>query len=175
MDHHELIADGISRGRGVLRRAIEGMSAEALAYRPADHTNPIGWLAWHIARVEDMHIADLLEEGQLWTDAGWHERFGMPADARDFGTRQTLDQVNAVNAPSAELLLGYYDAVAERTDAYLATLSADDLSRVLDEPQFQPLPTVGVRINSLIHHAAHHAGQIDYLRGLRDPAAGGLA
>jgi hypothetical protein len=34
---------------------------------------------------------------------------------------------------------------------------------------------VGVRINSLIHHAAHHAGQIDYLRGLRDPSLGGLA
>jgi uncharacterized damage-inducible protein DinB len=175
MDHHELIADGLSRGRSVLRRALEGLSAEALAYRPADHTNPIGWLAWHIARVEDMHVADLLEVGQLWTEGGWHQRFAMPADAGDFGTRQTLDEVNAVNAPSAELLLSYYDAVAERTDAYLATLSADDLSRVLDEPQFQPLPTVGVRINSLIHHAAHHAGQIDYLRGLRDPSAGGLA
>jgi len=175
VDHQELIADGLGRGRGVLRRAIEDMSVEDLQYRPADHTNPIGWLAWHIARVEDMHVADLLEAGQLWTDGGWHERFGMPADARDFGTRQTLDQVNAVNAPSAELLLGYYDATAERTDGYLATLSADDLSRVLDEPQFQPLPTVGVRINSLIHHAAHHGGQIDYLRGLRDPSAGGLA
>ncbi len=175
MDHQELIADGMSRGRGVLRRAIEGLPPEALAYRPADHTNPIGWLAWHIGRVEDMHVADLLEEGQLWTDGGWHERFGMPADPRDFGTRQTLEQVNAVNAPTAELLLEYYDAVAERTDAYLATLSADDLSRELDEPQFQPLPTVGVRINSLIHHAAHHGGQIDYLRGLRDPSAGGLA
>lgn len=175
MEHRELIADGLSRGRGVLRRAIEGMSAEALAYRPADHTNPIGWLAWHIARVEDMHVADLIEVEQLWTDAGWHEQFGMPADARDFGTRQTLDEVNAVNAPSAELLLSYYDAVAARTDAYLATLNASDLSRVLDEPQFQPLPTVGVRINSLIHHAAHHGGQIDYLRGLRDPSASGLA
>ena len=175
MDQQAIITDGMSRGRGVLRRALDGLDVDALTYRPADHTNPIGWLAWHIARVEDMHVADLLETGQLWTDGGWHERFGMPADARDFGTRQTLEQVNAVNAPSAELLLAYYDAVAARTDAYLETLSAEDLSRLLDEPQFQPLPTVGVRINSLIHHAAHHAGQIDYLRGLRDPSAGGLA
>lgn len=134
MDHLEIIADGMSRGRGVLRRAIDGLDHAALQYRPAEHTNPIGWLAWHIARIEDMHVADLLEEGQLWTDGGWHERFGMPSDARDFGTRQTLD-----------------------------------------EPRFQPLSNVGVRINSLIHHAAHHGGQIDYLRGLRDPSADGLA
>jgi hypothetical protein len=175
MHQNEVIADGLSRGRGGLRRALQGMTPEVLQYRPADHTNPIGWLAWHIARVEDMHVADLLEQDQLWTGDGWHERFGMPPDARDFGTRQTLDQVNAVNAPNVDLILGYYDAVAARTDAYLEALTPEDLARVLDEPQFQPLPTVGVRINSLIHHAAHHAGQIDYLRGLRDPSLGGLA
>jgi len=175
MNHVELISDGISRGRGVLHRALDGMSDEALAFRGAEHMNPIGWLAWHIARVEDMHVADLMEVGQLWTDGGWHERFGMPADARDFGTRATLEQVNAVRAPSAELLLAYYDAVAARTDEYLATLSSEELDRELDEPQWQPLPTVGVRLNSLVHHVAHHGGQIDYLRGLRDPSAGGLA
>jgi hypothetical protein len=175
MHQNEIIADGISRGRGVLRRALQGMTPEVLQYRPAGHTNPIGWLAWHIARVEDMHVADLLEQDQLWIGDRWHERFGMAPDARDFGTRQTLEQVNAVSAPSVDLLLGYYDAVAARTDAYLAALTPEELDRVLDEPQFQPLPTVGVRINSLIHHAAHHAGQIDYLRGLRDPSLGGLA
>jgi uncharacterized damage-inducible protein DinB len=175
MQQNELIADALNRGRGVLHRAIDGMTAEALAYRPADHMNPIGWLAWHIGRVEDMHVADLIEQGQLWTDGGWYQRFDMPPDARDFGTRQTLDQVNAVNAPRAELLLEYYDAIAARTDIYLQSLTSEDLDRVLDEPRFQPLPTVGVRLNSLIHHAAHHAGQIDYLRGLRDPSAVGLA
>jgi hypothetical protein len=76
------------------------MSDEALAYRPAEHIIPIGWLAWHIARVEDMHVADLLDEGQLWTDARWHQRFDMPPEARDFGTRQTLDQVNAATLPA---------------------------------------------------------------------------
>lgn len=175
MQQHEVIADALSRGRGVLHRALDGMSDEALTYRPAAHMNPIGWLAWHIARVEDMHIADLLDQGQLWTDGGWHRRFDMPPDAHDFGTRQTLEEVDAVNTPNAELLLEYYDAIAARTDAYLETLDSAALDRVLDEPQFQPLPTVGVRLNSLVHHAAHHAGQIDYLRGLRDPSAGGLA
>ena len=175
MEPHEVLGDALSRGRGVLRRALAGMPDEALAYRPAGHMNPIGWLAWHITRVEDMHVADLMEEGQLWTEGGWHERFGMPADARNFGTRQTLDEVNQVRAPSAVLLLGYHDAVAERTHSYLGMLGPGDLDRVLDEPQWDPLPTVGVRLNSLVHHIAHHGGQIDYLRGLRDPSVGGLA
>ena len=39
----------------MLHRALDGMSDEVLAFRPAEHMNPIGWLAWHIGRVEDMH------------------------------------------------------------------------------------------------------------------------
>jgi hypothetical protein len=99
MQQQELIGDALDRGREVLHRAIEGMPTEALSYRPAEHMNPIGWLVWHIARVEDMHVADLLEKDPLWTDGGWHQRFDMPPDARDFGTRQALDEVNVVNAP----------------------------------------------------------------------------
>ena len=168
MDGRAVIEDGISRGRGVLDRALEGLDADALQYRPAAEANPIGWLAWHIGRVEDMHVADLMGTEQLWTAEGFHERFGMAPDAQNYGTGNTLEQVNEVSAPSVEVLHQYLDAVTARTDAYLAQLSDSDLGRELDEPQWTPRPTVGVRLNSLIHHVAHHGAQVAYLRGLLD-------
>lgn len=171
MDGQAVIIDGISRGRGVLARALEGLDDADLAYRPSPEANPIGWMAWHIGRVEDMHVADLVGEEQLWTAQGFHERFGMPPEAENYGTGNTLEQVNEVHPPSVAALREYYDAVVARTDAYLAALTDADLDRVLDEPQWTPRPTVGVRLNSLIHHVAHHGAQVAYLRGLLEGAS----
>lgn len=173
MDGLAVIVDGISRGRGVLARALEGLDDGDLGYRPSPEANPIGWMAWHVGRIEDMHVADLMGEEQLWTSAGFHERFGMPPDAGNFGTGNTLEQVDAVRAPSVAALRAYYEAVAARTDGYLATLSEGDLDRELDEPQWTPRPTVGVRLNSLIHHVAHHGAQVAYLRGVLEGRADG--
>jgi hypothetical protein len=37
---------------------------------------------------------------------------------------------------------------------------------VLNEPQYQPLPTVSIQLASLINCNTRHAGQIEYLRGV---------
>ncbi len=166
MEARELITDGLERGRGIIRRALDGATPQLMAYQPAADANPIGWLAWHVARVQDHHIAGLAAGAQAWIEDGWHERFGMAAESEDYGTGHTPEQMTGVGAPDAQLLLDYEEAVWARTTAYVDTLDAAALDRVLDEPQYQPLPTVGVRLVSLINHSAHHAGQIDYIRGL---------
>jgi hypothetical protein len=100
MDQPALITDALGRGRGVMRRAIAGRSPDDLAYRPDRGANPLGWLAWHVGRVEDMHVADLMEADQLWTADGWHERFGMPPEPEVYGTGQRLEEVDAVTVPT---------------------------------------------------------------------------
>ena len=47
------------------------------------------------------------------------------------------------------------------------TLSTNDLDRELNEPMFQPLPTVGVRLVSIMDDSLLHAGQMAYIRRLR--------
>jgi hypothetical protein len=49
---------------------------------------------------------------------------------------------------------------------YFTTLSKSDLDKELNEPWFQPLPTVGVRIISVLEDSLLHAGQMSYIRGL---------
>jgi hypothetical protein len=66
---------------------------------------------------------------------------------------------------SGELLAGYYDAVAARSAAYVATLTPDDLDRVVDEA-WDPPVTLGVRLVSVVNEVNAHLGQAQYVRGL---------
>ena len=68
--------------------------------------------------------------------------------------------------PDAETLQAYHDAVYERTKEVLSGLTAADMDRELDEPQYSPLPTVGVRLASVISDNTQHAGQAAYIKGL---------
>ncbi len=52
----------------------------------------------------------------------------------------------------------------DRSLRYLAGLSEADLSRKLNEPRYQPLPTVGVRLVSVMSDNLQHASQVAYLR-----------
>lgn len=160
-----LVLDALNRVRGMVRSALEDLSPAELLASPKPH---IAWLAWHIARVQDANFSNLLKSEQVWIQDAWHARFHMPPDPKDYGSghSQTPEQVDAFTVTDKELLLGYLDAVFERTKSYLATLSNDDLKTVLDEPQYSPLPTLGVRLASVINCNTRHVGQIEYLRGL---------
>ena len=92
----------------------------------------------------------------------------MPPDPKDYGSghRHTRAQVEAFTITDKPLLLDYLDAVCAQTKSYLATVSNADLNRVLNEPQYQPLPTLSIRLASVVNCNTRHAGQIEYLRGL---------
>ncbi len=116
--------------------------------------------------MQDDHIASLIGEEQLWTKDGWHARFNRPPDPKDIGFGHSPKQVAAFKSPDVETLLNYHRAVLERSKRYFLTLSNTDLDRELDEPWYQPLPTVGVRLISVLTDSLQHAGQVAYVRGL---------
>jgi hypothetical protein len=165
MESASLVLDALGRVRQMVRAALADLSPEELLSPPKPH---IAWLVWHVARVQDANFSGLMERPQLWIADGWHGRFNMPPEPRDYGSghRHTVAQVDAFKIADKQLLLDYLDAVFARTRAYLATVTNADLNRVLNEPQYQPLPTLGVRLASVINCNTRHAGQIEYLRGL---------
>jgi hypothetical protein len=106
-------------------------------------------------------------DDQLWVRDGWHAKFDRPADPGDIGFGHTPEQVSAFKSPDTKTLIEYHRAVLERSKRYFPTLSKADLDRELNEPYFKPLPTVGVRLISIMDDAVIHAGQAAYVRGLR--------
>ena len=165
MQPRDLLLDGFERVREFLRSALDGLDADQLAHRIAPGANPIGWLAWHLLRVQDDHVADVAGTEQVWTSDGWADRFGVSLDDSATGYGMSSAEVAAVWVPSAELLLGYSDAVHERTAEFLQGLSDQDLDRVVDE-RWDPPVTLGVRLVSVLSDDLQHLGQAAYVRGL---------
>ena len=167
MEWHDLLADGFGRLPEFLDGVLTGVTQDDLDWQPRHDCNSIGWLVWHLTRQQDAQIASLAGEDQLWIKDGWHAKFNRIDDPRDVGFGNTPKQIAAFRCPDIQTLLGYNRSVVDRTQRYLLTLSRTDLDRELDEPMFQPLPKVGVRLISILDESVLHAGQVAYVRGLR--------
>ena len=154
------IFDNLSK---VLGRTLDGLTQEELDQQPAHDSNSIGWLIWHILRGQDLGIAGLMGDEQLWIREGWHAKFNRPPEPMDFGLGHTPEDLAAFKSPGIKTLLGYQQAVLEQTRRYLNALSESELDRKLDHPVF---PTVGARIIAIISDNLQHAGQAGYVRGL---------
>ena len=161
----QLLVDGFERVRQVVLHTLTGLSPEQLAFAPAPGANTIGWLTWHLTRVQDDHVADVAGSEQVWTGDGWFERFGLPLDSSDTGYGHRPEQVSAVRVPSAQLLIDYHQAVFEQSRHYLSGLTESDLARVVDD-SWDPPVTLGVRLVSVLSDDLQHAGQAGYLTGL---------
>ena len=164
MEWRELLIDGYDRVPQVLERTLKGLTRTDLKWQPKPDCNSIGWLVWHLTRVQDDHIASLMGEEQLWIKDEWYAKFNSLTDPKDRGFGNTPEQVAAFES-DVQILLDYHTAVSERSKHYFLTLSNSDLDRELDEPQYQPLPTVGVRLISVLADNLQHAGQAAYVRG----------
>jgi hypothetical protein len=151
----------------LVRDVVDGLDAGALCHRVGADANPIGWLVWHLTRVQDHHIGELLDEEQIYIAGGWAERFGRPADPQDIGYGHSADDVAAVRATSAEDLVAYHEAVDARTVAFLEDLG--DLDRIVDR-RWDPPVTLGVRLVSIADDDIQHVGQARYVRGLLERA-----
>lgn len=170
MDHADLLADAFTRVRDAVHRVLDGLPDEHLVARIDPKANTIAWLIWHLTRVQDDHVADAANHTQVWLSEGWRERFALPFDADAIGYGQSPDEVAEVTA-SGELLIGYFDAVHERTLDDIRELTGDDLDRVVDR-RWDPPVTLGVRLVSVISDDLQHAGQAAYARGVLSRTAG---
>jgi DinB family protein len=166
MEWRELIVDGFERLPDLVEEALAGVRAADLDWPPEPGCNPLGWTVWHLTRVQDGQIADLMQapDQDLWTRDGWHAKFNRPPDHDDSGYGHTAAQVRAFRSPSAKVQLDYLRAVTERTKQYLATLTTTELDRPLD-PGPDP-STVAIRVVSIVTDCHLHAGEASYIRGL---------
>jgi hypothetical protein len=133
-------------------------------FRPTGTANSIAWLIWHSARQHDAQLCDIAGIEEVWTRDGWVDRFGLDLPRDDTGYGHTPDDVNKVRAP-ADLLAGYYHGVHKVSLEYIASVTPDELSRVVDT-RWNPPVTASVRLVSIVDDSAQHLGQAAYVRGI---------
>lgn len=165
MDIAEVFTDALTRVRDQVPDILDGLGEEALTWRPDPDANPIGWLVWHMTRVEDDHVSELAGSEQVWTANGWYDRFALPFPPEAHGFGHTSEQVGQVRGVGADLLADYHAEVAARALEYVGGLGESDLDRVVDE-NWDPPVTLGVRLVSVVGEMHAHTGQAAYVRGL---------
>jgi uncharacterized damage-inducible protein DinB len=171
MEVHELLVELFGRVSGHVHGVLADLDTDELLAAPATGTNPIAWLIWHLTRVQDHHMAEIMERDQIWVEGGWARRFGLDPDPQNHGYGHTPAQVASVRPESPTVLITYYDAVAARTREFLDTVTAADLDRVIDR-RWDPPVTLGVRLVSIADDDIQHAGQAAYVRGLLHASKG---
>ena len=162
----ETTMSALERNWEMVDKALADVDDKVMASRPNDQSNSISWLLWHMSRVVDRFIHTRLQEApQLWIKDGWHEKFGMPPEADDFGMGWSADKVEAWRPPPRDVLVGYYEAANSAARAYLRPLSASDLERQIPFPAPPNTLSAGDALGVLVWDNIVHGGQIAYLRG----------
>lgn len=169
MDVAEVYLELFGRIPPLVREVVDGLEVDDLLHRVAPEANPIGWLLWHLTRVQDDHVADVMGVGQVWALGRWAASFGLESDSwdgyRNIGYGHDADDVARVRPVSTEAIVAYHDAVDVRTREYLARLSAAELDRIVDD-RWDPPVTLGVRLVSVADDSLQHLGQAAYVKGL---------
>jgi hypothetical protein len=162
----DLLGDSFGRVHELVEQLTDGLDASVAGYRPDPAANTVGWLLWHLTRVQDDHVADLAGVEQAWPL--WRERFALPYEEDATGYGQTADEVGQLQV-DASLLAGYHADVHARTLRYVQSLDDDELARVVDS-SWDPPVTASVRLVSVLGDALQHLGQASYVAGLAERA-----
>lgn len=161
----DVLRDAYGRIADAVPDVVDGLDAAQLAHRPGPEANPIGWLVWHLTRVQDAHLAEVLGQDQLWQSGPFAAALGLDPDPANSGYGHDAAAVASVRPPGPGPLVEYHRAVWARTEAYFETLDDDDLDRIVDR-SWDPPVTLGVRLVSVAEDSFQHLGQAAYVRGL---------
>ena len=165
MDSSSLLRELYGRLAPLVHACVDGVDMDRLREPPPAAHNPIAWLVGHVARIQDHHISEILDEQQIWILGTWADQFGLEPDPSNTGYGHRSDDVARVRPVGRDALLGYFDQVEARTEAFLATVTDGDLDRVVDRRWVPPV-TLGVRLVSVADDSLQHLGQAAYLRGM---------
>ncbi len=160
----ELLRDAFTRQIEHVDDLTDDLTDEVSFFRPTATANSIAWLIWHSARQQDLQLCNLAGVDQVWTRDGWEARFGLDLEGNDHGYGHSADDVGKVRVP-ADLLASYYHGVHKVTLEYIASVTAEELGRVVDT-HWTPPVTASARLVSIVDDAAQHLGQAAYIRGI---------
>lgn len=165
MDVADLLVELYERTPPLADAAVDGLDADQLARSPVPGANTIGWLVWHLARVQDHHMAEIMDTDQVWESDNWATECGLRPDPSNTGFGHSAADMRAVRPTGPDVLTGYLGAVHDRTMGFLRAISSGDLDRIVDHG-WDPPVTLGVRLVSIADDSLQHVGQAAYARGL---------
>ena len=155
--------------------ATRNLSLDEIHWRPNQDSNSIGFIFWHVSRVEDRLVTWCIAHSEeIWTRNKWYAKMQLPQQST--GLEYSRSELAEFPKIATLLLSEYFDAVRKNTNEFLASVHLDLFDSV---PQRTPFPensksadyfkafTIDRYFRQLIAEENQHLGQISYLRGLQ--------
>jgi len=158
------IISGLDEYLQALYKAIDGLSNNELKWQPSLESNNIIYLIWHMARVEDNWINQVIGANQnVWKKNGWDKKF--PFDEDDYGKGyKNQDLANLPNMDK-DLLMKFYEEQRSESLNVIDKLKNEDLNK--DYKRLTGELKKGYWIlGHVLVEESQHLGQIAYIRGM---------
>lgn len=136
-----------------------GLSEQAIRSIPLKYDHSIAWVIWHIARIEDITMNQLVAGSpQILDRDEWFTR--MKVSARDTGNALDGEGVAALSAAiDIEALRAYRLAVGLQTRAVVQGLQPEEMKRKVSSARLKQLLNEGIVVEAA-------SGLLDYWGGL---------
>jgi hypothetical protein len=181
-DAAALLVDSLGRRvrtmHSLYYQAIESMELEHVNHVERKGVLPIAFSLFHAANIEDTSYMWLTSATPIWNEE-WQQRVAMSIN--DDGKERTVDEMTSQQIGDYDAFKTYQRAVYERTEAYLDTVTLDELSRVLITRPFPEKVAStfsarcagpeGIRVLDgfecwIYQHGLRHMGEIELARAL---------
>ncbi|WBB53719.1 alpha/beta fold hydrolase [Verrucosispora sp. WMMD573] len=167
MPVRDVLTEAYGRVHRLVHDALASLRPGTFVHQIEPGTNSIAWLVWHLTRIQDHHIADIMGEPELWADPQWATRTGVERDVSTRGQGDGPDEIAALAKADSDGVSAYHDAVMARTFGYLSGVTEAELARIIDT-SYTPPVSVGVRLVSVLSDNLQHAGQALFVRGMHE-------
>jgi hypothetical protein len=170
MDALTLLRQQLRGAHDLLEAVMEGVTPEAAHWIPPGTANPVDATYAHVVISEDRTINGQLRHRRPLYDSAWAGKTGMnelmPTRGEEWQDYVPWTRRVRVDLPAVR---EYARAVYADTDAYLASLTPDDLDTPIDLSGVGSTEvTLGwVLSRSVVGHADNIAGEISCLKGLQ--------
>jgi hypothetical protein len=168
----ELLRRSLRSMHGLLDKAVDGMTADQLNFRPSEGGVSAFFSLWHYVRTEDNIVNFVVQRrNTAWLEGGYDAALGLPRTSQ--GTGMTDDEARAVRLADVATWARYQQATWAATDAYLASMSPEEFEsrRVTIKPVGEMSLWDGL-YGMCLSHGYRHVGEIEYVRGVQ--GLGGL-
>ncbi len=164
MNATTLLREQIQQAHAFLESTMEGVTAEQAHWTPPGVANPLAATYVHAVASEDLAINMVLKGGAPLYATTWAEQTGI-SEVQPLTTAEWARRVR-IELPRMH---NYAQAVHAATDAYLATLSDEDLTRDLDLTSLGlGHMTVATLLSRMVlGHIDNMCGEISVLKGLQ--------
>lgn len=164
MNAIELLREQIQQAHQLIEATMEGVTNEHAQWTPPGTANPLGATYVHSVASEDAVIHSILQGQPPLYASTWADSNGV-SDIQPLSSAEWAQQVE-VDVPTTR---EYAQAVYSATDAYIESLSVEELGRMVDMSNLGlgELSVGHILSRFVLGHIDNMCGEISCLKGLQ--------